>query len=119
MDWQRKKGLVSRREFLFESGGGLSGIALAWLLDRQELLAEGADPCGRSPAPSDSPVAPRKPHFEPRATAVISLFMSGGVSHVDTFDPKPDLDRYHGHALEGTGEIIVRQCHPGPRMRSP
>ncbi len=119
MDCQRKRGFVSRREFLFESGGGLSGVALAWLLNRQELLAAGAYPCGRGPAPADSPVASRKPHFEPRATAVISLFMSGGVSHVDTFDPKPDLDRYHGHALEGKGEIIVRQGHPGPLMRSP
>ena len=119
MDCQRKRGFVSRREFLFESGGGLSGVALAWLLNRQELLAAGAYPCGRGPAPPDSPVASRKPHFEPRATAVISLFMSGGVSHVDTFDPKPDLDRYHGHALEGKGEIIVRQGHPGPLMRSP
>jgi len=45
--------------------------------------------------------------------------MSGGVSHVDTFDPKPDLERYHGQPLAGKGEIVVRQGHPGPLMRSP
>jgi hypothetical protein len=50
---------------------------------------------------------------------VISLFMSGGVSHVDTFDPKPALDKYAGQPLSGKGEIVVRQGHPGPLMPSP
>jgi hypothetical protein len=45
--------------------------------------------------------------------------MSGGVSHVDTFDPKLDLDRYHGKPLDGKGEVTVRQGYPGPLMRSP
>ena len=117
---ERKCGFVSRRDFLFEAGGGLSGVALACLLDRDGLLAADIRPrCSSGDAPIDSPAAPKKPHFEPRAKAVISLFMSGGVSHVDTFDPKPDLDRYHGHLLEGKGEVIVRQGHPGPLMRTP
>ena len=42
-----------------------------------------------------SPTAPREPHFRPRAKAVISLFMSGGVSHVDSFDYKPMLEKHH------------------------
>jgi hypothetical protein len=50
---------------------------------------------------------------------VISLFMSGGVSHVDTFDPKPALSRYAGQPLEGKGDVIVRQGNPGPLMPSP
>src|SRR5213595_183861 len=111
----------SRRDFLFRSGGGVSGLALAYLLNQDRLLADAiveSAACAGKPA-GFNPNAPKAPHFEPRATAVISLFMSGGVSHVDTFDPKPDLDRYHGHALEGKGEIIVRQGHPGPLMRSP
>ena len=62
---------------------------------------------------------PRKPHFAPRATSVISLFMSGGVSHLDTFDPKPALARYAGQPLSGKGEIVVRQGNPGPLMPSP
>ena len=45
--------------------------------------------------------------------------MSGGVSHMDTFDPKPALSRYAGQALEGKGDVIVRQGNPGPLMPSP
>jgi hypothetical protein len=116
----KKRGFVSRREFLFEAGGGLSGVALAYLLEREGLLAADLrSGCAPGSAAIQSPVSLKPPHFAPRAKAVISLFMSGGVSHVDTFDPKVDLDRYHGQALEGKGEIIVRQGHPGPLMRSP
>jgi len=116
----RKRGFVSRREFLFEAGGGLSGVALAYLLSQEGLLAgEPVVGCPTGAAPTNPLLAPRKPHFAPRAKAVISLFMSGGVSHVDTFDPKLDLERYHGQPLEGKGEVIVRQGHPGPLMRSP
>jgi hypothetical protein len=50
---------------------------------------------------------------------VISLFMSGGVSHVDTFDPKPMLKKYAGEPLSGKGDVVVRQGHPGPLMPSP
>ena len=68
-----------------------------------------------------NPYAPKAPHFKPRATAVISLFMSGGVSHIDTFDPKPALTKYAGQPLDGKvgGDVIVRQGHPGPLMPSP
>jgi hypothetical protein len=99
----------SRRDFLFESCGGVSGLALASLLSQDGLLAA---ECARAGAP-------KKPHFEPRARSVISLFMSGGVSHVDTFDPKPALSRFAGEPLTGKGEIVVRQGHPGPLMPSP
>src|SRR5437667_9666694 len=92
----KKLDFVSRRDFLFRAGGGLSGVALAWLLEQQDLLAAIGIPGCPSTAIVNSPVAPKKTHFAPRAKAVISLFMSGGVSHVDTFDPKPDLERYHG-----------------------
>jgi hypothetical protein len=100
----------SRRKFLFESCGGLSGLGLACLLDQDGLLkAEG----------SANPSAKKKPHFPARAKSVISLFMSGGVSHVDTFDPKPALTKYAGQPLTGKGEIVVRQGNPGPLMPSP
>jgi Protein of unknown function (DUF1501) len=109
----------SRRDFLFRSGGGISGLALAYLLNNEGLLA--ADPaaaCGGAPV-GDNPFAPRASHFKPRAKAVISLFMSGGVSQVDTFDPKPMLDTYAGQPLTGRGEVVVRQGFPGPLMPSP
>src|SRR5437667_2080681 len=110
----------SRREFLFESGGGISGLALAWLLDQDGLLASDDSACSNAPAAAN-PMAPRKPHFPPRAKAVISLFMSGGVSHVDTFDPKAALTKYAGQPLDGMikEDLVVRQGHPGPLMPSP
>jgi len=107
----------SRRKFLFESGGGVGGMALAWLLNQDGLLAAD-DVCANTPNAAN-PVAPRKPHFLPRAKSVISLFMSGGVSHVDTFDPKTALVRYAGQPLTGRGEVVVRQGNPGPLMPSP
>jgi hypothetical protein len=113
----------SRREFLFRSGGGVSGLALAYLLNQDGRLAAAAD-AGRACAAATvgfNPYAPKPPHFAPRAKAVISLFMSGGVSHVDTFDPKPALSKYAGQPLDGKigGDLVVRQGHPGPLMPSP
>jgi len=111
----------SRRDFLFQAGCGLSGVALAWLLEQQKLLAGSEVAAGACEAKTSgsSPFTAKKPHFAPRATSVISLFMSGGVSHVDTFDPKPALRRYAGEPLTGKGEVIVRQGNPGPLMPSP
>lgn len=101
----------SRRKFLFESCGGLSGLGLACLLDQDGLLkGEGS---------ATNPSAAKAPHFPARAKSVISLFMSGGVSHIDTFDPKPALVKYAGQPLSGKGEIVVRQGNPGPLMPSP
>jgi len=88
------RGFQSRREMLFSALGGYGGVALS------SMLAEGAS-------------------INARATSVISLFMSGGVSHIDTFDPKPALKKYAGQPLTGRGEVVVRQGHPGPLMPSP
>src|SRR5262245_41531011 len=114
------KTIWSRRDFLFRSGGGVSGLALAYLLNQDRLLAGEATACQAAPV-GFNPYAPKPPHFKPRATAVISLFMSGGVSHVDTFDPKPALMKYAGQPLDGrvAGDVIVRQGYPGPLMPSP
>jgi hypothetical protein len=84
---------MNRRQLLLTAGGGLGALALNSL--------EAAT------------------HHPAKAKRVISLFMSGGVSHLDTFDPKPALTRYAGHPLEGKGEVVVRQGHPGPLMPSP
>src|ERR1700676_2339671 len=109
----------SRRDFLFQSGGGVSGLALAYLLNQDGLLgAEQKGACDAK-AVGYNPYAPRKPYFPPRATSVISLFMSGGVSHLDTFDPKPALEKYAGQPLSGKGDVVVRQGNPGPLMPSP
>jgi len=81
--------LFSRRELLQRSGMGFAALGLTQLLADQKLLEA---------APS-SPLTPRQPHFPATAKRVIHLFMNGGPSHVDTFDPKPALARYAGQAL--------------------
>lgn len=113
--------ITSRRDFLNEMGNGIGGLGLAWLLNQQNLLAappSTAAVCGAGSS-IQTPFSPKKSHFAPRAKAVISLFMSGGVSQMDTFDPKPALSKYAGQPLSGKGEIVVRQGHPGPLMPSP
>jgi hypothetical protein len=109
-------GFWSRREFLFRTGGGVPGLALASLLHQDGLLAAGACDAKGS---GYNPYAPKPAHFAARAKRVISLFMSGGVSHLDTFDPKPALTKYAGQPLTGKGEVVVRQGNPGPLMPSP
>ena len=112
----RKPRTTSRRDFLFRAGEGIGGLALASLLNQQGLLA--ANGC-ENVAGVKSPFTPKPPHIKPRAKNVISLFMCGGVSAIDTFDPKPALDKYHGQPLPAEGEIQVQQGYPGPIMRSP
>jgi hypothetical protein len=93
---------TSRRDFLLQSGGGLGAIALASLL-KDEAQAAGTKA-------SLNPLAPRKPHFEPRAKRVIYLFMHGGPSHVDLFDPKPDLMKYNGQPIpDSFGMVMTRR----------
>src|SRR5437764_989678 len=79
----------TRRELLADAFGGFGAVALASL-----LAEDGRGEPGRSPG--TDPLAPKRPHFEPKAKAVIFLFMAGGPSHVDTFDPKPLLNKLHG-----------------------
>jgi Protein of unknown function (DUF1501) len=85
---------LARREFLSRCGMGMGSLGLAAMLGG---LA------GTTSAVADNaplnPLAPRAPQFRPRARRVIHLFMNGGPSHVDTFDPKPSLDKYHGKEI--------------------
>jgi hypothetical protein len=121
-DGRSPRRFISRRDLLFQAGGGISGIALAALLNQDKLLAAPAaigSACVGSAGVADSPFLPKPPHFKPRAKSIISLFMCGGVSQVDTFDYKPMLSKYHGQPLEGKGEVTVRQGYPGPLMKSP
>lgn len=94
----------SRRELLTRCGGGIASLALADLMRGASL---------------DHGLAPRLPHFAAKAKAVISIFCYGGVSQVDTFDPKPELARRAGEAMTGKGDVIVSQGHPGGLMPSP
>ncbi|MCA9140463.1 MAG: DUF1501 domain-containing protein [Planctomycetales bacterium] len=86
-----------RREFLRTAGGGAGMIALASLMAGEGL---GAGLGGNV----------RKPHFPPRAKRMIWLFMHGGPSQVDLFDPKPDLEKYAGQPLpESFGSVMTRR----------
>ncbi|MFO0947373.1 MAG: DUF1501 domain-containing protein [Planctomycetota bacterium] len=100
----------TRRELLRRGGMGMGMIGLTDLLANQGLLAdEGSS--------SHLPLAVKKPHFPPKATRVVHLFMNGGPSHVDTFDPKPMLDKYHGKSLPTASLRTERKT--GAAMRSP
>ena len=117
-----KREFMSRRKFWMEAGMGIGGLALLDLFNQDRLLgAETSAPafCVGSAGVTDSLLLPKPPHFKPRAKAVISLFMSGGVSHLDTFQYKPALEKYNRMPMEGRGEIKVRQGYPGPLMQSP
>src|SRR4051812_13187510 len=89
----------TRREFLWEAGAGFTGLALAGLLDRDGFFAARAN-AATAAGPSANPLAPRKPHFRPRARSVIFLYMYGGPSHVDTFDYKPELYKLDGKTIQ-------------------
>lgn len=83
---------VSRRALLQRFGTGIGALGLAGILGQQGLLAE--EPL--APSGSRNPLAPKPPMFRPRAKRIIHLFMNGGPSQVDTFDPKPSLTKYDG-----------------------
>src|SRR5712692_9492486 len=86
--------VASRREFFTRAGSGLAGIALASLLRGDSALAAATLP---------DALAPRKPHHPPKAKSIIWLFMEGGPSHVDLFDPKPRLQDLAGQPIPAMG----------------
>ena len=100
--------ISSRRDFLWQSGGGLGGIALAALLGQERLLA-------------DAPRPELNGGLHHRATArrVVQLFMSGAASQCDTFDYKPELIRRHGEPFNPGGQVELFQSTPGAVMKSP
>jgi hypothetical protein len=87
--------MLSRREMLRRTGTGFGMLGLG------SLLAEQSARAGLATVDSSNPLAPRAPHFEPKAKRVIFLFMNGGPSHVDTFDYKPALKEQEGKSGPG------------------
>jgi hypothetical protein len=90
---------LTRRHFLRQNAMGIGGVALAWLLRQENLLANPMPHIPRAGRVFD--LTPKTPHFPPQARAVISLFMHGGPSHVDLFDPKPELSKRSGTDYAG------------------
>ncbi len=99
---------LTRRQFLRRSGMGMGLLGLSTVL---------GPPASATAAGYVNPMLPRTPQLPVRAKRVIHLFMNGGPSHVDTFDPKPALDRYHGQTLPmGT---LPTERRTGAAFRSP
>lgn len=97
---------LDRRDFLGRLATGLGGIALGSLLAEQRL-------------PADSGGVPAGPHFAPRAKRVIQIFCSGAVSHLDTWDYKPELVRRHGQPMPGSDKLVTFQGENGNLAKSP
>ena len=87
-------GGVHRRAFLADMGMGFTGLALGAMLARDGIV--------RADAPSEWQPPNGQPHFAPQAKSVIWLFMNGGVSHMESFDPKPELTKYAGKTIDDT-----------------
>lgn len=93
---------ISRRQFLADTGMGLTGLALGSMLFKDGV------------ARADSPKDHRGPHFAPKAKTVIWIFLCGGVSHLESFDPKPTLEKYAGKKVGQTpyAEALANEKNP-------
>ncbi len=83
-----------RRSFLADMGMGFTGLALGAMLSKDGVVRASDDPTWKPPT--------GQPHFTPKAKSVIWLFMNGGVSHMESFDPKPELTKYAGKSINET-----------------
>src|SRR5215467_10830066 len=99
---------ISRREMLIRFGGGFAVLPLIDLLSRDAAAAS-----------SINPLAPKAPHFPAKAKHAVFLFMNGGPSHVDTFDHKPALTKFHGTAYEGNLTVGSNGRPVGKLMQTP
>jgi hypothetical protein len=102
--------LLDRRGFLGHMAGGVGGVALCSLLAADGALG--------GEAGAENPLAPRPPHFPAKAKRVIHIYCTGAVSHLDTFDYKPELIKRHGQPLPGE-KVITFQGENGNITRSP
>jgi hypothetical protein len=110
-DYLSLANLIGRRELFSRVGAGLTGMALASLLADDELRA------GTSPTVPDG--AEQQPHHPPKAKAVIQLFQHGGPSHMDLFDPKPELNKRDGEPMPKYFTDLVSISSHGGLLGSP
>ncbi|MDQ6664393.1 MAG: DUF1501 domain-containing protein, partial [Acidobacteriota bacterium] len=96
---------MTRRELLTTMGTGFGMAGLANVLNASTMPA------------NSNPLAPKAPHFAPKAKNVIFLFLNGGPSQVDTFDPKPMLDKYDGKPMPA--ENLKTERKTGNLLKSP
>lgn len=86
---------LSRREMVWQMGGGIAGLAVSHLLNNDSFFAKNASASERS----DNPFEAKPPHFAVKAKSCIFLMMNGGPSHIDTFDFKPELRKQAGKPM--------------------
>jgi hypothetical protein len=98
--------IFTRREFLVRTGMGFGALSLASLFGLNPYDADAAS----SSAKILSPLAPKQPHFKVKAKSVIHIFAEGGPSHVDTWDPKPELAKYADKTIPGNDGL----AYPSP-----
>ena len=103
--WLFGEGRYARRDLLASATFGVGSVALASLLRDEQLLAAPAKPDLERKA---FDTLPKQPHTPAKATAMISLFMQGGPSSIDLFDPKPELVKLDGQQLT---PFLQRPCH--------
>ncbi len=94
----------SRRDFLWELGGGFGGVALATLMNEAHAAT--------------NPLAPKTGHHPAKAKAVIQIFCPGGLSHVDTWDYKPELEKRQGKPFDPDGKLQFFASKPGNCQQS-
>lgn len=115
MNTSREPGVMQncyrRRDLFLDAGSGLGQIALVWMLQRSGQA--GDLPTSTHAQPGDVP------HFAPKAKRIVQVFCGGGVSHLDTFDHKPDLEKLQGKTLDNKGENKGFFGQPGRIMKSP
>ena len=107
---------MSRRDLLGRVGAGFGMLGLAGILSEEGMLG-GALAASESSTANVNPLTPKPPHFAPKAKQVVHFFLKGGPSQIDTFDPKPLLDRLHGKPAGDLGLPTERKT--GAVMRSP
>ncbi|MCC2669367.1 MAG: hypothetical protein K0Q72_1838 [Armatimonadetes bacterium] len=117
MDHSDTQCLLNRRRFLTSSQSGLGLLALSSLLQQDGLLAAPAASAGRT-----DPLAPKAPHFAPRAKRCLFIFLIGGTSQMDMWDPKPELNRLHGQKIPDSfreGVRLGQTSYDAPLMGCP
>ncbi len=110
--------ILDRRKFLGHTAQGLSGIALASLLQNEGLLADDKSPLRPRINPA-LPFAAREPHFSAKAKNVLMIFCAGACSQLDTFDYKPELIKRNGEPLPGADGLLTFQGKQGNLTKSP
>ena len=102
---------MDRRNCLFRFGTGLGSLALSSMLQRDGCLsAEDSEPV---PVSGGNPLAPKPSHFPAKAKSCIFLFMAGAPSQMDTFDPKPELNKYHGKPVTRVYGSLEKRIYVG------